>query len=700
MTLPPLPTYGIPKQDVVVNLLQQLNRHPLSVSILACQLKKDSVAAVNERIAQLLSQLSANISAAEKPLLVSFYLSLHKLEGHLQPWLPRLGVFQGGAFENILQAITEIPDTQWQVLRQSLENTCLIQAEQMDGVTVPYLKFHPSLAPMLWQQLPVPEKQALTKRYRQGYHELASFLYEEDKENPLQAGTIEFKEMPNLLKVLKDALENGEEWVGDLVEQVQSFLSDFGLKLGSDEEESLPEIPKKKTVDPETFQDWYVTQSKQGEQLYAAKHYPEAQTIFQDVLNQMDDKASYERCKALGWVGRCLKMQEQPEASADYYRQKLLELEQLAVSPQVKREMGRAQTELAEVLTETGNHQEARSAYEKALVLVKETGDIRSEAVIQGQLGTLAKSEGNYPVAEQHYQQALRGFQHLKEPKYEAIAWYQLGIVYEQAKQWQGAIQAYQKAAQLEEQQGQLTEAAKTWNRLANLSQQFGQHQQAETYYRKAIEMGKATQDWTNVSKQSKTLAELILQNQPQRLPDARQLAEQALSIEQTMAPEQTQIWETYTLLANIAHKQNALLEAQNYRRLGQEAQIKAQGLENKLPRHQQFIEAVVQTTQNPKLRKQLDAMLQQREAKGWQKLVAATRRILNGERDWEVLSQNENLDLEDALIVQNILHQLQSNDAVITPPQPPSEGILTENQFGQSREQPVQQAGQITLKL
>jgi len=70
----------------------------------------------------------------------------------------------------------------------------------------------------------------------------------------------------------------------------------------------------------------------------------------------------------------------------------------------------------------------------------------------------------------------------------------------------------------------------------------------------------------------------------------------------------------------------------------------------------------MVQTIAQPKLRKQLDLMLQQRENKGWRKLTAASRRILEGERDWNKLYEEE-LDMEDAMIVQEILQRLEKKN-------------------------------------
>jgi hypothetical protein len=47
--------------------------------------------------------------------------------------------------------------------------------------------------------------------------------------------------------------------------------------------------------------------------------------------------------------------------------------------------------------------------------------------------------------------------------------------------------------------------------------------------------------------------------------------------------------------------------------------------------------------------------MLRQRELKGWNRLVAAVRRILDGEKDVDYLVKTEHLDAEDIVIVDDI---------------------------------------------
>jgi tetratricopeptide (TPR) repeat protein len=162
-------------------------------------------------LARSLEQLLAAEPLADKQrcLIASLNLSLQRLDADLLAVLPRLGVFQGGAFEFMILEVVEFTQDQWHRLKSSLERTGLIQIE---GVVVPFLRFHPTLAPVLWGRLTAGAQGELRLRHQQKYHELVNNMYYEDTRNPHGARFIARQELPNLLwavkKVLADQSEN------------------------------------------------------------------------------------------------------------------------------------------------------------------------------------------------------------------------------------------------------------------------------------------------------------------------------------------------------------------------------------------------------------------------------------------------------------------------------------------------------------
>ncbi|MCK5524947.1 MAG: tetratricopeptide repeat protein [Thiomargarita sp.] len=654
MQLPPEPVYGVPKREEVERLLERIHYHPLSINLLACQLKNDSLGALNERLNSQLAALPLSMSPQEQALTATLNLALEKLEPHRQ-WLPKMGLFQNGAFENVLQAITDVPEGQWQFLQQALKSSGLIQPENIEGVSVSFFNFHPRLASKLRERISPTEYQALTARYHQGYYELSKFLYNEEQNNPQQSSAIERKELPNLLNAVYGALNSQTNWAIDFAGYVNSFLNEFGIK--SDLEKLTGQGNNAiKQVD----ENWFLGNSSQGEQLYRLNRIQEAQTVFENILEQLDDETpNYYHSVTLGWIGRCLAEQKQFESSADYFRQSLTELAQLEQSQKVRKELGRMQTYLATVLKEMNDYNGAKGAFEAALSIMRETKDARNEAAIQSQLGSLALLYGSPDEAEQRFRQAQPLFKALNMPKPEAEVLHKLGVAYQNRQQWQAAAQTYLQAAQIREAQSDIVAAIETWDKLAEVNQALGNFPETERWYLKVIEGSKSIRDWKKLSNGFRNVAELLQQTQPHRLGEALKFAEASLSIDKSLAPNESEILKTYTLLAKIADLQNNTAQAQNFRSLARQANVVNK--EGELQQHQQLIDAVVQTMTKPELRTQLETMLQQRENKGWTKLVVAIRKILNGERNLDNLCDKECLDLTDAVIIQKILQDIST---------------------------------------
>ncbi len=621
MILSPKPSLGMPKRAEVETLFEKVSYHPLSINMLAFALQNEPVETVTKRLEKFLTQDSKD--NPEHSLQASLKLFFEQLEPTLRQHLPKLGVFKGGAFENVLQAITEIPQNIWQQLRQALESVGLIQAENLDGVKVPYLKFHPTLAPILWTDLSSQEQEQLKERYSNGYREFSEFLYNLD--NPYQAHFIEQRELPNLLQAVYESLEKGEEWAKSLAEQVQSFLADFGLKSDDQKFVELTQQKDSSKCNCDWDWDWLKKKTDEADQYYIRCQYLEAQEAYEDILEALkDQQPNYDSSVALGWIGRCMAEHGELDEAIERFKKTLRELGELEPSPKVERQKATIQSYLAAVLKEKGDTSAAMTAYEKAISMMKAIQDQHQEAVMETELATLLMSQGELVKAERFLHHALGLFKSLNQPDFEADTLSNLGELYAKAKQWKAAIQAHTKAANLYEEQELFSNAAENWTKLAEINETLGNKQETEFAYQKAIKCYQAI-------------------------------------IEKDV--DESIFMETYEHLAEIAEKLNDTVQAEKYRRLAQQSPQATTTTTTQCPyleKHQQFIDAVVATVGHPGLRAQLDTMLEQRESKGWHKLVAAIRRLLNGERDGDKLAKSEGLDAEDASIVNEILSRLE----------------------------------------
>jgi hypothetical protein len=129
---------------------------------------------------------------------------------------------------------------------------------------------------------------------------------------------------------------------------------------------------------------------------------------------------------------------------------------------------------------------------------------------------------------------------------------------------------------------------------------------------------------------------------------------EEALAIKQTLDLATAEIWKIYTILAMIAEKQGDTTQAKDYRRLSREAWSGFAGAQYHLRKHGQLIAAVVTAVDDARVKQTLEPALKEWAKAGWNNLVAAIHRVLEGERDEDVLC--EPLNFEEAPIINAIL--------------------------------------------
>jgi tetratricopeptide (TPR) repeat protein len=439
----------------------------------------------------------------------------------------------------------------------------------------------------------------------------------------------------NLLYAVHEALDVGEEWAVDFVEYVNRFLYIFGLNC---DRAALSQLAAKAEGEVGSRTS-YLARTNIGEQLRSGGHYQEAAQVFSEILAELDEQPSYERCVTLNRLGRCFEAQGQAAQAVASYRQGLAVAVQLETSEAVKRQVGALHSALANVLTVMGNYSKARTAYEAALTIAKEQDDGRQIGAVEGNLGYLAVLQGNLSEAAQRYGEAITTFQQLNEPEAEAVGWHQLGRVHQESGQWDAAEYAYREAARIREHQGNLADAVGTWSNLALLNKFAGKPEEAEAWFRRAIEGGKAAGNKLGESKALNNLANL-LQNQPNRLQEARQLAEEALAIKQTLDSTTAELWTTYGILAEIAEMQQNPIQAKEYRRLSREAGAAFAGAHYELRKYGLLIADVVASVEDAEARQQLETMLEELGKDVLGNLMAAIHRIFDGERDEEVLCE------------------------------------------------------------
>jgi tetratricopeptide (TPR) repeat protein len=756
--LPPTPDWPTPGRDALIALFDLVRFHPLSLKVITEQLRTRRPAELGARLKALLAgnaagpPPSASTEATLPELVASLKLSLDRLDAAAREVLPRLGVFQGGAFEDDLIAITGLgdpspglraklmallpglergdprallefqgkelpegtpvppelaesltaeefrqaaaavrewitknppPPNLWLDLRRQLESAALLEAESVPGVGPLFLRFHPTLAPMLREQLSSEERARLATAHRERYAGLAHQLYQWDQRNPHAARAVAMRELPNLLHAVDAAFDAHDPDAVNFADSLIRFLDSFGL--GREAKRLRTRVQA--AAGDEGSRTWYLAQSQLGKHLMESGQLTEAIWLYQALLIRLGDTPSYDRANTLASIGRCYWDGGRSDLAAGQFRAGLAVSEKLEPSEEVKRLAAVLYTDLANVLAGIGQFIKARTEYEAGLKIKKEIGDTRGQGVTLIQLGTLAYREGNSGDALKNYQEALELFQQLREPRIEAIAWHQLGMVFQSTRQWDEAERHYREAARLKEANGLIggqNGAATTWNQLAQVCMSSGKPEAAEAWYQKAIEVSRIGDDPSSLSLRLSNLADL-LRSQPGRLAEARRWAEESLKLKQKLDPDAAEIWKTYNILAGIAEQEANLAadgperarlraQAKEHRRLAREAKRHYPGTRHELRQHAPLILATFLAAGDPAQGETLEDVLGDYGHEGWSRLVAAVRRIVGGEHDPEALC--EDLDLEASMIVEAILSGLADPSTLsdLVPPESPED--------------------------
>jgi tetratricopeptide (TPR) repeat protein len=725
--LPPTPAMPPPRRQALIELFDEVKFHPLSIRVLADQLRTRRAAELGRRLHELVSTglpLTTSPSDVTLPeLMATIRLSLDRLDPSARALLPRLGVFADGAFEDDLMAVTGLDGNEravlesaiaaadtpypterinsifgdldkntmdemssalssliqasaaelsqrvprlpavadatfWPKLLSQLEASGLVSVEQLQNDLPAYVRFHPTLAPLLWSQLDFETRDQLIEAHRVRYRRLAGYLYARDSADPVLTRAIVRQDLGNLLRAFQASFDANDSELPTFAAEISMFLNIFGFAR---ESAHVADCVASLSLE-EGSTEWMSAEIQRADRLRDAGDLDDAIWVYESVLARLPTDSNFSRSFALRNLSRAFTMARRPDLAITCIQEAIALTTPFQKTSRAKRFLIELYASLGDLLREIGLDADARSAYETSLHLSTETADTRSQAVILSNLGMLAKESGDLMEALQHHQALLDAARILSEPDLEAIAHHQLGTVYLLQHIWPDADLHFREAARIKQELGIIggqNGAANTWHQLGLLYEMSGKSASAESWYLKAIEGFQSGDQFVEAHSTLHNLA-VLLQRQPGRLADAERHAQQALAFKRTLDPGLSLIWNTYALLGTITSDKAALVsnsqdqetlqaQARKYRQQAYEAKRHYE-----VRRHWGLIVASVKAIDTPALRPELEEQLVRTERQGSTRLATAIRRIVGGDRD--TAGVLEGLGLEDMIVLQTIM--------------------------------------------
>jgi tetratricopeptide (TPR) repeat protein len=674
-----LEAYSLPRPPrlPLEELLAFLKGHPLSLQLALPQLRDYSAEQLVAEYQTLLPQMKTGAAKERNESLeVSLRFSLDRLGEDARSLLTRLTVFEGGAMENALLAITEIPETRWNELKPQLVSTALIRLEELEGITVPFVHFHPTLIPYL-RALPESQTnyQLQITNYWQQYYQLAKVLHKMDIQHPIQARAIVLRELPNLKRALNLTLAAGalDEAV-TFADRLNWFLNYFGR--WREREEVAAEVDRytrtQVNMDRKITKREYLLESGRGERLLQQGRAAQAEQVFRALLSRLEGQAAYDtrydQTLVLGYLGRCLRAQGRHSQAADCYRRALALAGTLEQTENAKHQISAYHADLADTLAFSGLYADAKQEYESSLTIAKEIDDGRQQGVVLGQLGTLAMLQGDLDEARQRYLEALRLFQRMGEDQSEAVAWHQLGRVAEEARDWDEAERCYKQALTICERIQDLPQLAGTCNQLALVAESAGRFEEGERWAKKALKMQEELGNSRGIAVAHHKLAvSLKLLN---KLDEAAIHIEEAIKLYSEIQDFENNI-KAYGAAADIAEKRGRMDEARAWRRKEQESFAAFAGSDTQIKQYEPLIAAIVNAAKgDEKAKAFLEGEYPKMQASGerWVNASKSIQKLVAGERDFAKLT--DGMDREISLIIRRILQALNGEQTADRGPQ------------------------------
>ncbi len=665
-------------------LLSQLDYHPLAIQLVLPALRDLSIATIRADLSTLLPKFVDDAETGRnRSLLASLEYSLRRLSEEQRALLSRLAPFEGGASEDDLLAITEIPVSTWEKLRLALEQTGLMRAERVhNDIPAPFLHFHPVLTAYLRVQAGTSNKEVL-ERYARRYEDVATVLLDEDVFYPRAVRSLVRRELPNLCKAVSLLLERGElEAASDTAERVTIFFFILGRERERDElRQKVAQAMGKSTADlaGELTRAEFLYESGLGENKLGKGDIAGAYSIFTALLERIEalppgktpGPGSYAHAQTLGRVARCLRENGHPHEAEEQIRKALIIIgeliEQQPENQTYIRQRGVFLADLGSIVREQGLDAQAQPVFEEALQVAVEQGDLRQQAVVLAELGTVMLDQRRLEEAQEYYRKALASDVALGELALQAITLHQLGRVAQEQEDWARAERYYRKSLAIEERLGNTAGAIMSFNQLASVARASGRFAEAEQWWKRALELDEQVHPGSLAqATHLNNFAYLLLyevskgQAQIERLVEARDYAQRALAIKKQFDASAATPWNTLSILADIASLEGQAEEARDYNRQEREAFASCAANRARIDYIcGNLIHAVAAAASDPVMQAEVEEALPEVDAGGW-RVRGAAKWIWAGERDWYQLT--EDMDPQDALVILRVLETLESS--------------------------------------
>jgi len=483
-------------REEIEQLVDAVHCHARTLALLAPSLREQGVDATRQSLVKLMAEMEKNFPGSrDRSVFASVELSLRRMSQANRDRTRVLGVFHGGVYLGVLQAMMQWEKEHVVSLASELVQTGLATPNRHDHLTL-----NPALCPYLRGRMEAAERETLTARWVAVMRSYIGLLVQQRRQNVELAATLTMLELPNLFALLEIA-----QHAWDAATTIDLATSLYQLLQSLGKPQLLARVGDVRDTAASALSDvWNHTQfdatRSRIEQQLASRRLQEALTGAQQLLHharlsgeQAYLYADYDVATAFFLLARVLihvGRSEQALPLLDESRQRFEGIAKVRLSKAAENMAAKCFSEQGACLWLLGRLDEAAAAYEERIRRAKEVRDDRGIAVAKAQIGSIRSDQRRYSDALEALAEARERFMLLDEHRTVSVIWHQIGMVYQDMSEPEAAEDAYRKSLAITLRAGNVANQADTLGQLGNLYDDLlDRPEEAVTFYRQAADL-------------------------------------------------------------------------------------------------------------------------------------------------------------------------------------------------------------------
>ncbi|MBK8257741.1 MAG: tetratricopeptide repeat protein [Polyangiaceae bacterium] len=494
-------------REAIEKLLAALERHPLSIELVAPHLIKSTPDKLRGDFRAKLDTF-VNPAAEEdrnKSLRASLGFSTDRLGPEVKAVLPYLAWFQGGALEALILAFTQLPPEKWNEVRDRLVAVALLRVDdEMLVGNRPFLVFHPTL-PFAAKPEEVPDVDAAEARFVEVYTALAGAVHDALMgKSPAGGMAVVAREDRNLQRATERALSRGLfQEASRLAEVVGSYLQSVGRP--KDQARWAAWVQAHMAAAPPGPARWS-RERNHARGLFLEGRLTEAVALLEAQLGEIERAPGdlQQRALCLSYLGQIWREARQPQRALPPVEKAIEGFEACGDQANLATALG----DQANALMDLGRLAEALDSVDRGIALDRALGQTRNEAAALGRKAQILMLQHRFAEAEAASEEALSAANKAGDPALEGTTLQHQGALASEQGRFDLAVQRYQAALErfhaacdrpsemrtadalgtAERARNQFEAAAAWYNRAEALATEFGaEHQLGVTAHNRGV---------------------------------------------------------------------------------------------------------------------------------------------------------------------------------------------------------------------